>query len=75
MRANTVFMILTAFIHNFYRYFLGLVAGAAFGLKATSRVKRFVFSFVSVPFIWVKCGARGMLRLYTDNVAYLKLQV
>ena len=75
MKANTVFMILTAFIHNFYRYFLGLVAGAAFGLKTTSRVKRFVFSFVSVPFKWVKCGARKMLRLYTNNDAYLRLQV
>ena len=75
MKANTVFMILTAFIHNFYRYFLGLVAGAAFGLKTTSRVKRFVFSFVSVPFKWVKCGARKMLRLYTNSIAYLKLQV
>lgn len=75
MKANTVFMILTAFIHNFYRYFLGLVAGAAFGLKATSRVKRFVFSFVSVPFKWVKCGARKMLRLYTNNDAYLRLRV
>lgn len=75
MKANTVFMILTAFIHNFYRYFLGLVAGAAFGLETTSRVKRFVFSFVSVPFKWVNCGSRRMLRLYTANQAYLKLQV
>ena len=75
MKANTVFMILTAFIHNFYRHFLGLVAGAAFGLEATSRVKCFVFSFVSVPFKWVNCGSRRMLRLYTRNPAYLKLQV
>lgn len=75
MKANTVFMILTAFIHNFYRYFLGLVANAAFGLKTTSRVKRFVFSFVSVPFKWVECGTRKMLRLYTNNDAYLRLQV
>ena len=75
MKANTVFMILTAFIHNFYRHFLGLVAGAAFGLETTSRVKRFVFSFVSVPFKWVNCGSRRMLRLYTGIQAYLKLQV
>ncbi len=75
MKANTVFMIITAFIHNFYRYFIGLIAGAAFGLKATSRVKRFVFSFVSVPYKWVKCGLKKVLRLYTDNDAYLQLQV
>ena len=75
MKHNTVFMILTAFIHNFYRHFLSLVAGAAFGLEKTSRVKRFVFSFISVPFKWVNCGARRMLRLYTDNKAYLQLRV
>jgi hypothetical protein len=75
MKANTVFMILTAFIHNFYRYFLDLVAGAAFGFKTTSRVKRFVFLFVSVPFKWVKYGARKLLRLYTKNNSYLRLQV
>ena len=54
---------------------LFLVAGAAFGLKTTTRMKRFVFSFISVPFKWVKCGARKMLRLYTSNDAYLRLQV
>jgi hypothetical protein len=75
MKANTVFMIITAFIHNFYRYFISLIAGAAFGLKATSRVKRFVFSFVSVPYKWVRCGLRKVLRLYTNNNAYLRLQV
>jgi len=75
MKANTVFMILTAFVHNFYRHFLGLVAGAAFGLETTSRVKRFASSFISVPFKWVNCGSRRMLRLFTPNHAYMKLQV
>lgn len=75
MGHNTVFMILTAFMHNFFTHFLGIVARAAFGLSETSRVKRFVFSFVSVPFKWVTSGGRKILRLYTSNPAYLQLQV
>ena len=75
MKSNTVFMILTAFIHNFYRFFLGLVAGKDYGLEVTSRVKRFVVSFISVPFKWVNRGAKRILRLFTRNRAYLSLQV
>lgn len=75
MRANTVFVILTAFVHNFYRHFLGLVAGVAFGLDTTSRVKHFVFSFISDPFKWVNCSSRMMLRLNMPNHACIKLQV
>jgi len=73
MKANTVFMILTSFVHNFYRHILSLVVSAAFGLETTSRVKHFVFSFNSGPFKTVNCGSKRMLRLYTPNYAYMKL--
>ena len=36
------------------------MAGTAFGLETTSRVKCFVFSFVSVPFKWASYGAGKM---------------
>ena len=38
---NTAFMIMTAFIHNYYRHFLEKLSGLGFGLARTSRVKRF----------------------------------
>ena len=44
MKENTVFMILTALIRNLYVWLVGeIAANKAFGLEATSRVKKFVF--------------------------------
>ena len=75
MESNTVFMGIMVFLHNYYRYFLCILEGKAFGLKKTSRMKAFVFRFASVPFKWVTEGTRRLLRLYTTNHAYLQLQV
>lgn len=72
---NTAFMIMTAFIHNYYRHFIEKLAALDFGLSKASRVKRFVFSFVSVPFKWVVRNSRKVLLLYTENADYMKLQV
>ena len=66
MKENTVFMILTALIRNFYVWLVGKIASnKAFGLEATSRVKRFVFRFVNVPFRWVFRSRQWHLQLYT----------
>mgnify|MGYP004445085761 CR=1 FL=1 len=75
MEKNTVFMGLMIFLHNFYRYFLGLLEGKGFGLTKTSRVKAFVYRFAAVPFKWVTIGTRRILRLFTPNRNYLQLQV
>ncbi len=72
---NTAFMIMTAFVHNYYRHFVGKLSGLGFVLTKTSRVKRFVFSFISVPFKWVARNAKKVLLLFTDNADYMKLQV
>lgn len=72
---NTSFMIMTAFIHNYYRHFLGKLSGLSFGLTKTSRVKRFVFTFINVPFKWVECNCKKVLLPYTDNTDYMRLQV
>ena len=68
MKENTVFMILTALIRNFYVWLVGKVAvNKAFGLEATSRVKRFVFRFVQVPFRWVFRSRQWHLQLFTSR--------
>ena len=72
---NTAFMIMTAFIHNYFLSFIEKLSRLGFGLKKTSRVKRFVFSFVSVPFKWVTRNCRKVLQLYTGNADYLQLQI
>ena len=75
MKENTVFMILTALIRNFYVWLVGkIAANKAFGLEATSRVKKFVFRFVQVPFRWVFRGRQWHLQLYTSR-PYDKLRL
>ena len=39
MAENTVFLLLTALIHNFYKTIIGKLDTKAFGLKETSRIK------------------------------------
>lgn len=41
-----------------------------FGLNATSRIKAFVFRFVSVPAKWIRTSRRYVLNIYTCNNAY-----
>ena len=42
---NTVFLLLTALIRNFYKFLMDRLDTKAFGLKKTSRIKAFVFKF------------------------------
>ena len=49
MGENTVFLLLTALIRNFYRFIMERLDMTKFGLKVTSRIKAFVFKFISVP--------------------------
>ena len=45
MAGNSVFLLLTAIIRNFYKFLIGRLDTKAFGLKKTSRIKAFVFKF------------------------------
>jgi len=66
MGRNTVFMIFAAIARNFYVSFLkGVASLDAFRLRETSRVKKFVFRFMSVPFKWVRRGRQWLLTLYS----------
>lgn len=44
-----------------------------FRLRATSRIKTFVFKFISVPAKWIKTSRRHVLNIYSDNNAYANL--
>lgn len=70
MSENTVFLILTAVIRNFYKTIMKKLDVKEFGLKATSRIKTFVFKFISVPAKWIKASRQNVLNLYTCNHAY-----
>ena len=73
MSENTVFLLLTALIHNFYKTIISKLDTKAFGLKETSRIKAFVFSFISVPAKWIMTAkAIRAEYLYTEKPAYAR---
>ncbi len=73
MAENAVFLILTALIRNFYQILMSRHDLRDFGLKDTSRVKAFVFRFVSVPAKWVRRARQHVLNIYSENEAYAKV--
>ena len=55
MNQSTVFLLITAMAANFYRYIVALpLMAVLFGIKATDRVKSFLFRFIAVPAKWIK---------------------
>ena len=73
MAQNAVFLLLTALIYNFYKYIMGKLDTKRFGLKPTSRIKAFVFKFISVPAKWIRAARQHVLNIYTSNLAYADL--
>lgn len=73
MAENNVFLILTAIIHNFYKLLMQDKGIKAFGLKSTSRIKAFVFRFVSVPAKWIKTSRQYVLNIYTCQTEYASI--
>lgn len=67
MHKNTVYLILTAMIKNFYNYMVAKVAKVFSDIKPTSRLKRFIFSFISVASKWTKQSRQYKLTLYTSK--------
>jgi len=74
MHHNTVFLILTAMIKNFYNYLIRKVSKVFTDIPPTSRLKRFIFRFICVPGRWYYRGRQWTLGLYTDR-PYEKLFV
>ena len=71
MAQNTVFLLMTAIIRNFYKAIIQKLDVKKFGLKRTSRIKTFVFKFISVPAKWIRMARQDILNIYTDNMAYV----
>jgi len=67
MHHNTVYLILTAMIKNFYTYIVAKVSKIFTDILPTSRLKRFIFRFISVAGRWIYRGRQWVLQLYTDR--------
>ena len=63
MAQNTVFLLMTALIRNFYKAIMQRLKTREFGLRATSRIKTFVLKFISVPAKWIKTSRRHVLKV------------
>ena len=69
MAENTVFLLMTALIQNFYKTIMSRLDNHDFGLKNKS-IKAFVFKFISVPAKWIKTTRQYVLNIYSENRAY-----
>jgi len=67
MNENTAFLIITAMAKNFYNYFVKIVSKVFSDIKPTTRLKRFIFRFISVAGKWIYSGRQWVLKLYTDK--------
>ena len=70
MAENTVFLLLTALIRNFYKTIIQRLDVKRLGLNTTSRIKALVFRIVSVPAKWIRTSRQYVLNIYTRNNAY-----
>ncbi|MEA1874421.1 MAG: IS1380 family transposase [Bacteroidota bacterium] len=70
LNENNAFMIITAMIKNFYNYFIAMVAEKFDDINPTTRIKRFVFRFITVAGRWVYQGREWILKLYTKRPYY-----
>jgi len=67
MNSNTVYLIITAMLKNFYNYLVAKVSQVFTDILSTSRLKRFIFRFITVPGRYVYRGRQWILQLYTDR--------
>lgn len=67
LKENTAFLLLTAMAKNFYAFLIKKVAAVFSDLESGSRVKRFIFRFITVPAKWIKSGRSWVLNLYSDK--------
>jgi hypothetical protein len=67
MADNTVYLIMTAMLKNFYNYIVGKVSEVFPDILPTSRLKRFIFRFIAVAGRYVYRGRQWILQLYTDR--------
>ena len=66
------FLLMTTLIRNFYKAIMQRLDTKKVGLRTSSRIKTFVFKFISVPAKWIKTSRQHVLNIYTENYAYAK---
>ena len=71
MEDNTVFLLFTAMLKNFYQYLLAKVSENFPGVDMKSCLKRFVFAFIVVLAKWVRVARQWILNINTKDRWFL----
>jgi len=67
LNENTAYLILMAIAKNFYNYLVAKVSLVFDDIQPTTRLKRFIFRFITVAGKWVYSGRQWVLKLYSDR--------
>jgi hypothetical protein len=67
MGENTVFLMVMMICKNIFTWLLRKFSGVFEGLTETSRLKKFIFRFVTVPAKWIKHGRQEVLKVYSTK--------
>jgi hypothetical protein len=70
LKQNAVFLLFTAMAKNFYQYLIAKISTVFKNLKPASRLKKFIFRFITVPAKWVYTGRQWILKYYTSKEEY-----
>ena len=70
MAENAVYLLTTALIRNFYKTIIRKLNVKDFDLSISSRIKTFVFKYISVAAKWIRTSRTYVLNIYTENPAY-----
>lgn len=67
LKENTAFLLLTAMARNFYALLVEKVSKVFKDIAPESRIKKFIFRFITVPAKWIKAGRQWILKIFSDN--------
>lgn len=67
LQENTVYLIIMAIANIVYKWLLGILSQVVDGLTPTSRLKKFIFRFVTIVGKITRSGRTTIIALATDN--------
>lgn len=66
LEQNTVFLYLSAMCRNIYGYIIRKFSAKFKMLRATDRLKKFIYRFITLPAKWTRHSRQMVLRIYGD---------
>jgi len=64
LEQNTVFLLFTAMCRNLYQHIINQFSKQFKEIKASFRIKKFIFRFITIPAKWIKTSRQYQLRIY-----------